>query len=191
MVLSRTAIQCIYLISPHSVFLNLLHHRVSMLDHFTLQPGVAAELGESVDMIKWQFLIRHIFALKFRDCQLLWLLLLSTAVKQCERQQFISSIIKGIMTSTSSLNPICLTEMVGFRLLCDFFHFLLLLYRINYLQLSFLSASSQHVISIKTSVTFKECQVMKISEQDIMPETWGISVASSSNCDDFLKCRLV
>ena len=95
------------------------------------------------------------------------------------------------MTSTSSLNPICLTEMVGFRLLCDFFHFLLLLYHINYLQLSFLSASSQHIISIKTSVTFKECQVMKISDQDIMPETWGISVASSSNCDDFLECRLV
>lgn len=43
MVLSRTVIQCIYLITPHSVSLNLLYHRVSMLDHFTLQPGVGAD----------------------------------------------------------------------------------------------------------------------------------------------------
>lgn len=28
---------------------------------------------------------------------------------------------------------------------------------------------------------------MKISEQDIMRETWGISVALSSHCDDFME----
>lgn len=29
---------------------------------------------------------------------------------------------------------------------------------------------------------------MKISEQDIMPQTWGICVALSLNCDGILEC---
>lgn len=138
-------------------------------------------------MIKWHFLIHHTFTLKSRLPTIATLHIFScwqavwTAVVHLK-------CYKGNPDLHLIFEPHSLTETVGSVLLCDFSHSLLLLCHINDSQLSFLSASSQHVISIKTSVTFEECQVMKISEQDIMPQTWGICVASSLNGDGFLEC---